>query len=120
MGNSKNNNFSNNLKKTTGAKLHSRFGSEKGVFITAWNKGKSVKVFRSERQSKNAPTTTKSGKEWVQVTLVLSEAFKEDVIVYPLMNIQNHKVYIQEWNMIINPSAPNGGYFGKHLSKNYN
>lgn len=119
MGNSRNNNYSNTRKKSTGAKLHSRYGSENGVFITAWNKGKKAKIFRSEKQSEIAPTVSQSGKDWVSVTIVVQERFKNNVVVSGLLDASNHKVYIREWNMIVNPSAPNGGYWGQHIRKNY-
>lgn len=33
---------------------------------------------------------------------------------------ETKKLYIKELNMVANPKAPNGGYFGKHISKQYN
>jgi len=108
--------------KKSGAKLHQRYGSKEGLFMTCWKAQKNTlwkgKIFRSEKQAKVSPTVSRNGKEWVSVTVVLSAPFQKTVVVNALMNTSNHKVYIQEWNMIINPSAPNGGYFGKHISKN--
>ena len=36
-----------------------------------------------------------------------------------LINMENKKMYIKKMNLIANPKANNGGYFGKHISKNY-
>lgn len=119
MGRSNNNN-NNNYTKTTGAKIHSRYGTEKGVFITAWNKGNKVKVFRSEKQQEIAPTTSKNGIQWCSVTVVLSRRFERDVVVNAMLNINNHSVHIDSWNMIIKPTASNGGYFGQKVKKGVN
>ncbi|WP_440066689.1 hypothetical protein [Tenacibaculum discolor] len=105
----------------SGAKLHQRFGSKEGLFMTVWKveNGKmwKGKIFRSDKQSKEAPTVSRTGKEWCSVTVVLDAPFEQTLVLNALMNTQNHKVYIKEWNYMVNPSASNGGYFGKHISK---
>ena len=106
----------------SGAKLHDRFGSNKGLFMTVWkvDNGKmwKGKIFRSDKQSKEAPTVSQTGKEWCSVTVVLDAPFEQTLVFSAVMNTQNHKVYIKQWNYMVNPSASNGGYFGKHISKN--
>ncbi|WGH76136.1 hypothetical protein P8625_02920 [Tenacibaculum tangerinum] len=116
-------NKNSNYTPKSGAKLHQSFGSKEGLFMTCWKVSDGVmwsgKVFRSEKQSKVAPTVSRNGKEWCSVTLVLSAPMRDTVVHSGLMNTSNHKVYFKDWNMIINPKASNGGYFGKHISKNY-
>ncbi len=75
------------------------------------------KIFRSKKQSEIAPTTSKSGKDWASVTLVMSAPMEKTVVQYGMLNLQNNKVYFKEWNMIANPNGGSGGYFGKHISK---
>ncbi|WP_271404996.1 hypothetical protein [Tenacibaculum soleae] len=106
----------------SGATLHSSYGSEKGLFITVWKVEDGVlwkgKIFRSEKQSEIAPTQSGTGKKWASCTVVLDAPFKTTIVLNALVNVENHKVYIKEWNYMANPKAANGGYFGKHISKN--
>ncbi|CAM1370010.1 hypothetical protein TPENAI_60769 [Tenacibaculum litopenaei] len=107
-------------KKKSSAKLHASYGSDSGVFIHGFKvmNGKrwSYKIFRSEKQQKNAPVTSKAGKRWVSVTIVMSSAGENDRVNYGMLNIDNHKAYFSNWNWICNPHANNGGYIGKHIS----
>lgn len=111
-------------KKKSGAKVHSPYGSSNGLFIHGWKVSDGVKwnikIFRSKKQQEIAPTESKTGKEWVSVTMVLSAPMKDDVVAYGMMNLGNHKCYFKSWNWIVNPHANNGGYIGKHISKNRN
>lgn len=117
------NNYNNNKQYTpkSGATLHQKYGSKEGLFMTCWKIQDGVmwkgKIFRSEKQAKEAPTLSRNNKEWVSVTIVLDAPFKETLIINALMNIENHKVYLKRWNYMINPKAANGGYFGKHITK---
>ncbi len=108
-------------KKRSGCKLHTHYGTEKGLFMTVWKfqNGKiwKGKIFRSKKQIENAPVTSQSGKEWISVTLVMDAPMENTIITYGLLNLANNKVYFKEWNMLANPNANNGGYFGKHISK---
>lgn len=105
----------------SGASLHSRYGSEKGLFMTVWKVEDGVmwkgKIFRSENQSKNPPKKVENGFTWASCTVVLDAPFKTTIVLNALLNVDNHKVYIKEWNYMCNPKAANGGYFGKHISK---
>ncbi|CAM1341489.1 hypothetical protein [Tenacibaculum amylolyticum] len=122
--NNYNNNKNNNsYSKKTYCNLVYPYGSEKGFFMGLryrdvngqwWN----GKCFRSEEQQNKPPVTSKSGKRWVNVTLVFNAPMHNTVFVYGMLNIDNHKVYVEDWNMMANPNAPNGGYFGKHISSN--
>lgn len=111
----------NSRKKRSGCKLHSHYGTDKGLFMTVWKvqNGKmwKGKIFRSAKQAEVAPTVSQNGKEWVSVTIVLSAPMENTVVACGLLNLGNNKAYFKEWNMIANPNANNGGYFGKHISK---
>jgi len=41
----------------------------------------------------------------------------QEVKTSGLLNLDNHKLYIKSFNLVANPKAPNGGYFGTHISK---
>ena len=73
-----------------------------------WDNG-SYSVANSEKATIKA--------HWVGVLVVVSRPFQADVLQNAFMNLANHKVYIKSWNVVINPTAPNGGYCGKHITK---
>jgi hypothetical protein len=66
-------------------------------------------------------TTSKSGKRWANLFVTLTNT---NTLVKTnmsgLLNLDNKKLYISEMNLVANPKAPNGGYFGKQISKVYN
>ena len=66
-------------------------------------------------------TTSKSGKRWANLFVTLTNT---NTLVKTnmsgLLNLDNKKLYIGEMNLVANPKAPNGGYFGKQISKVYN
>ncbi|WP_026777753.1 hypothetical protein [Polaribacter sp. Hel_I_88] len=127
MAYNKNYQKSNNNNKPTaksGAKLHQTLDHEKGLFIGAWKvidgQMAKIKIFVSEKQAKKGVVKSKTGKQWVGCTMILSIPTKDDVVCNGVINIDNHKCYFSSWNWICNPKASNGGYIGKHISKNYN
>lgn len=65
--------------------------------------------------------TSKSGKRWANLFVTLTNT---NTLVKTnmsgLLNLDNKKLYIAELNLVANPKAPNGGYFGKQISKVYN
>ncbi|MDB0615795.1 hypothetical protein PL372_09625 [Tenacibaculum dicentrarchi] len=107
--------------KRTGCRLHSHLDSEKGFFMTVWKVSKGVlwngKIFTSDAQLKKGIAQSQSGKNWIGVMVVLSAPLNATVVHTGMLNVDNNKVYIKDWNMVANPHAPNGGYFGKHISK---
>lgn len=63
-------------------------------------------------------TRSQTGKEWLPaVAFIRDGRYAKEVPFNAMIDLGNNKVYIKELNLICNPSAPNGGYFGKHLSK---
>ncbi|WP_026756086.1 hypothetical protein [Sediminibacter sp. Hel_I_10] len=112
----------------SGAKIQTKFdkSSDEGIrkgFITAWKVADGVMhsykvIFPKDREVKI--TATETGHHWLPVTVIQSAAMKQNVIVGGMLDLANQKVYIKEWNWVINPKASNGGYCGKHISKDYN
>jgi hypothetical protein len=66
-------------------------------------------------------TTSKNGKRWANLFVTLTNTNTLVQSNYSgLFNLDNKKLYISELNLVANPKAPNGGYFGKQISKVYN
>jgi hypothetical protein len=105
-------------KKHTGCK----FGSTKdGVpYISAWNASKSRGMISMIASPYKGTKTKKSktGKTWenwfVKITMKNTMDIKNFSGLY---NVDNQKLYIKDLNMVANPKAPNGGYFGQHVSR---
>ena len=123
----KNNSKSNTYErkaKTSGCKLYQRVDNEKGLFITVWKVLNGVmwkgKITMTPSQKKTGIRVSKTGKEWVSVLLEMNAPMHNKVTTTGMLDISNNKAYFSDWNTIANPSASNGGYYGKHISKNYN
>lgn len=63
--------------------------------------------------------TSESGKCWQNWIMSVTHPDGEKKIYPCLFDCENHKVYVKQMNWIANPKANNGGYFGKHISKDY-
>ncbi|TYP98932.1 hypothetical protein C7447_102250 [Tenacibaculum adriaticum] len=137
MGNRNNNTYNNgNYKPKSGCKIVEPYKKGEGVFIVGFKLFdgvmRNVKIFQTKNDRKNYQGKTVkaqissdivksgSGKKWVQVTMTMEAPFKETLFANGLMDLSNHKVYFKDLNWIVNPKASNGGYIGKHISKNYN
>lgn len=108
------------MKKRSGCRYTT--GTDGAPIISAWRKNNKGMYSLYARPYKGSKTiTSKSGKEWINlfVTIVNKDTMQE-IKTSGLLNLQNKKLYLKEFNLICNPSAPNGGYFGKHISRNYN
>jgi hypothetical protein len=118
-----NSNNNNDKSKTSGCKLHQHVDHPDGLFMGVWKVFNGVmwsgKIFMSEGNKKNGITKSKTNKQWVGVTLVFSAPLHNDVLCNGTMNLANNKCYFDSWNWMANPNANNGGYIGKHISKNY-
>lgn len=106
--------------KKSGAKLHTHLDNEAGLFIGAWKiiEGvmANIKIFVSEAQRKKGVKKSKTGKNWIGCTMVVSRVGFNDVIVNGMYNADNYKAYFKSWNWVCNPKVKNGGYIGKHIS----
>lgn len=117
--------------KKSGCKLHKYDFESKEIvfFMTGWKvtKGEML-VFKATSfiSDKNRTHITRSTKaeskkmDWINVFVVISNktTFSE-IKTSGMYCINTGKLYIKQFNLIANPKAPNGGYFGKHLSKKY-
>jgi hypothetical protein len=92
-------------------------------YLIGWNasRRRGMISFIAAPFSGTKEVKSKSGKTWqnwfVKITFKDSGEVKNFSGLY---NVSNHKLYIKELNLVANPSAPGGGYFGKHISKVYN
>lgn len=108
------------------AKKHSGCGkktidAKTGVVLYGWRlaKGMMYKMYATPYAGTKI-STSKSGKQWANYFVrLINTSTGEIVKTSGLLNLSNHKLYIKELNLVANPSAPNGGYFGKHISKRY-
>lgn len=114
----------NTPKGRSGAKIIQHLDNEKGLFIGAWKiidgQLSNIKIFMTEKNRKTGVVPSKSGKKWVPVTMVVTIPTRQTSFCNGLMNVNDYKCYFKDWNWICNPKAKNGGYIGKHISKNYN
>lgn len=121
--NNRNNSNNNDYTKKTGCNLYQRVDHEKGLFMTVWrvDNGKvwKGKITMTPSQRKTGIKVSKNRKEWVSVILRMTAPMENERVTTGLLDLSNYKVYFNDWNMIANPKARNGGYFGKHISKNY-
>ncbi|MBS9768404.1 MAG: hypothetical protein KGV44_12830 [Flavobacteriaceae bacterium] len=113
-----------NKKGRSGCKLHHDFGSDKGLFMTVWKVVDGVmckgKIFRSEKQQKeSAVKTAKTGMRYVSVTLVFEKPLAPTTIMHGIFDLGSKRAMFPQHNMIANPKANNGGYFGKRYSKKF-
>ena len=58
-------------------------------------------------------TTSATGRKWLNVMVKVQKKFQNDVLFSGLMDALTGKVIINDQNLVMNPSAPNGGYCGK-------
>jgi hypothetical protein len=111
-------------KAKSGAKIHQYVDSDKGLFIGAWKiidgQMANIKIFMTEKNRKTGTVKSKTGKIWVPVTMVVTIPTKQTSFCNGLMNVDDYRCYFKDWNWICNPKAKNGGYIGKHISKDYN
>ncbi|MGC3977855.1 MAG: hypothetical protein QM751_06215 [Paludibacteraceae bacterium] len=64
---------------------------------------------------------SKSGKRWINLFVTLTNKTNGTITkTSGLYDFDRKRLYIKDFNLIANPYAPNGGYFGKHISKTYN
>ncbi len=122
-GNSKKSN--NKHSKKSGCKVITPYdGGDGSLFINGWKVEKgvlwSITVNQAKKDGKYMPVSeSNSGKMWMNVMVVAKAPLQENRYVYGLCNLENNKVYIKEWNWIMNPKGGKGGYCGKHISNDY-
>ncbi|MGC3977843.1 MAG: hypothetical protein QM751_06155 [Paludibacteraceae bacterium] len=90
--------------------------------VTGWKTSKNGMLSLYARPYKGTKlSTSKNGKEWLNLFVtVTNRRTMQKTNMSGLFNLANQKLYIKEYNLIANPRANRGGYFGKHISKTYN
>ena len=90
------------------------------IFGWMYKNGAIISLYATEYE-KSHEKVSKTGKKWVNLFVRLTNKTTMHVEkMSGLMNLENHKLYIKDLNLIANPKAPNGGYFGVQLKKVYN
>lgn len=99
-----------------------RIMSDGSPILSGWKAGRTGMLSLYARPYKGTKKiVSKSGKEWLNLFVTITNRNTMQVQkTSGLFNKQNGKLYIKELNLIANPKAPRGGYFGKHLSRTYN
>lgn len=89
--------------------------------ISAWKSQKNGLLSLYARPYKGTRlSVSKSGKEWLNLFVTITNKQTQQITKCSgLFDLQRQRLYLPEFNLICNPKAPNGGYFGKHISKNY-
>lgn len=120
-------NYNNNRNQGQPQKKHSgcRKGQDKkgNPYLIGWNASKTRGMisFIASPYSGTKEIKSKSGKTWQNWFVKITFKATGDIKNYSGMyNVSNNKLYIKDLNLVANPGAPNGGYFGKHISKRYN
>lgn len=109
-------------KKKSGCRIRASKYDKNHYFMSGWKYSKAaggIIGFSAAPYSKTKTSTSETGKEWSNYLVKLQMPDMTTKLVSGLFDHSNHKLYIKELNLIANPKANNGGYFGKHISKNY-
>lgn len=110
------------IKKRSGCRIRVSKYDKNQYFISGWKYSKNlggIISFSAAPYSKTKTTTSETGKEWSNYLVKMTLPDMSTKLVSGLFDHDNHKLYIKDLNLIANPKANNGGYFGKHISKNY-
>lgn len=118
-GYSRGNYQSNRPRKKSGCRLIMK--DKDTPIISAWKSQKNGLLALYARPYKGTKlSVSKSGKEWLNLFVTITNRQTHQVTKCSgLFDLQRQRLYLPEFNLIANPKAPNGGYFGKHISKNY-
>jgi hypothetical protein len=113
--------------KKSGCTIHTMDTSSKepNIFITGWKVSNgdmlSMKATTYKNSKVRQSDSPKSkGLTWVNLFVTITNKTKmSETKSSGLFCIDTKKLYIKEFNLIANPRAPRGGYFGKHISSSY-
>ena len=107
-------------KKRTGCSLKTM--EDGSPIISGWRVSKGQMYSLYARPYKNTKKTkSKNGKEWMNLFVtIINKTTMQETSTSGMFDCDKKKLYIKDFNLIANPRAPRGGYFGKHISSNYN
>lgn len=104
----------NNKKKHSGCK---HVENAKGEFLSAWNYSKGrgmLKAFVFPYHGTGTLNKSQKGNEYISMMCKVTYQNSGIEKLIPVqMNIHTKKVTLSDLGMVLNPKAPNGGYFGK-------
>jgi len=106
--------------KKSGCKAHFRNESDGSVnmFLTAWKVDKTnglVNMIASERKAGGETKNPNQLRFTCKFTFVNS--MRKPELFTGFYNMTTKKLTIPELNLVANPNAPNGGYFGRFFKK---
>ena len=90
--------------------------------ITAWKYDAQKKGIISvlvAPYKKTKRRKSKAGITWENWIATITMPSGNKLVRSCMVNMDNKKFYLQELNMMGNPRANNGGYFGTHIRRNY-
>lgn len=85
-------------------------------YVRGWNYSRrhGMRVFLCTPYSKTKRVKSSSGKSWENWMVTIKQDGNKDVIVSGMYDVNSRKVIIDDLSMVINPSAPKGGYCGRY------
>ena len=108
-------------KKRSGCKWHAQTKNG-SMAISGWKYSKAyggIMSFLVAPYYGTKSIESETGKVWENWICKCTYPSGETKIFNSLVNMDSHKFYVKDQNWMGNPNANNGGYFGKHISKNY-
>lgn len=104
-------------RKRSGARI--TFKDETTPIISAWKKDRfGFHVLYARPYSKTKRTKSKSEKRWLNLFVTITNrSTMQETKCSGMFDLDRQRLYISDLNLIVNPKAPNGGYFGKHISR---
>jgi len=103
--------------KHTGCKAIDVNGS---IIVYGWNYSRrnGMVHFYARPYKGTKERTSKSGKVWLNYFVTMTNvSTKQKTNTSGLLDLSTKRVYIKEFNILMNPSSRRGGYCGKHISK---
>ncbi len=88
--------------------------------LVGWNysRGRGMISFIAASYSGTKTTTSGTGREWENwFVKITNKRTMQTTNHSGLWDLQRRRLLIKELNMVANPGAPNGGYFGSHIVK---
>lgn len=94
---------------------------ENGVIVSGWRVSRGQMFSLYARPFKGTKVIeSKTGKKWANLFVTITNKTTLHVTnTSGLFDMQRERLYIKDHNLVANPRANNGGYFGKHISRQY-
>jgi len=88
--------------------------------VVGWNYSRSRGMisFIASPYKGTKTSTSRSGRDWENWFVKITNKRTMQITNHSgLWDCQRRRLLIKDLNMVANPGAPNGGYFGQHISK---